>query len=136
MICGGDADVLLEFVAAEDKMMEEIVGRLVTMSANRTRGYLFTHISMSPGAHIHGSVNHLLVEENGARIGRIPGEEDVLKSIPDPRLLKPSQILNVQDSITPYSWNGCVQEERYMFSARAMSVSAWPTWPLMWISGS
>jgi xanthine dehydrogenase accessory factor len=96
MICGGDADVLLEFVAAEDKMMEEIVGSLVTMSTNRTRGYLFTHISMSPGAHIQGSVNHLLVEENGARIGRIPGEDDVLKSIPDPRLLKPSQILKVQ----------------------------------------
>jgi xanthine dehydrogenase accessory factor len=96
MICGGDADVLLEFVSAEDKTMEEIVGRLVTMSAHRTTGYLFTRVSIAPDDQISGSMDHLLVDEHGARIGRIPGEDDVLKSMPDPRLLKPSQILKVQ----------------------------------------
>jgi len=96
MICGGDVDVLLEFVAAKDEMMEKIVGRLVTMGANRTTGYLFTQVSIRPGDQSHGPLEHLLVEANGARIGQVPGEEAVLKSMPDPRLLKPSQMLVVQ----------------------------------------
>jgi len=96
MICGGDADVLLEFVAAKDKMMEEIVRRLVTMSTHRTTGYLFTHVSIQPGDRVPGSLDHLLVEENGARAGRIAGEEAALKSVPERRLLKPSQMLEVE----------------------------------------
>jgi xanthine dehydrogenase accessory factor len=96
MICGGDADVLLEFVSAEDKTMEEIVGRLVTMSAHRTTGYLFTRVSIAPGDQISGSLDHLLLDEHGARIGRMVGEEAVWKSMPEPRLLKPFQMLEGQ----------------------------------------
>jgi len=96
MICGGDADVLLEFVDAKDKVTEEIVGRLVNMGTNRTAGYLFTQVSIPPNDQITGSLGHLLLEENGARIGRIGNEEAVLKALPEPRFLKPSQMLEVR----------------------------------------
>ena len=93
MICGGDADVLLEFVSAKDKTMKEIVGRLLNMSTNRTTGHLFTRVSIAPGDQVPGSLDHLLVDEHGARIGRIAGEDAVWESMPEPRLLKPFQML-------------------------------------------
>jgi len=96
MICGGEAEVLVEFVSAEDKILGEIISRVLTLNESREIGYLFTHVSMPRGGQIAGSVNHLLVEERGARIGRLPGEEEALKAVPDRRLLKPSQMLETQ----------------------------------------
>ncbi len=97
MICGGEVEVLVEFVSGGDKLLEEIIGRVLTLSKNRASGYLFTHISMPSGGQITGSVEHLLVEENGAVIGNIPGGNHLLKMMPDRRLLKPSQILEAQE---------------------------------------
>ncbi len=96
MICGGEVEVLVEFVSAGDKLLEEIIARVITLGRNRYIGYLFTHVSMPRGGQITGSIDHLLVEERGARIGRLPSEEEVLKAVPDRRLLKPSQTLEVQ----------------------------------------
>ena len=96
MICGGEVEVLVEFVSAEDKILGDIISRVLTLNENRSIGYLFTHVSMPRGGQIVGSVDHLLVEEHGAKIGRLPGEEEALKALPDRRLLKPSQILETQ----------------------------------------
>jgi xanthine dehydrogenase accessory factor len=97
MICGGEAEVLIEFVPAGDKLLEEIIGRVLTLSTNRTPGYLFTYMSVPSGGQITGPVEHLLVEEHGAAIGNIPEEEHLLKMMPDRRLLKPCQILEAQE---------------------------------------
>jgi xanthine dehydrogenase accessory factor len=96
MICGGEAEVLVEFVSAKDKILGEIISRVLALNENRSIGYLFTHVSMPRGGQIAGSVDHLLVEENGGKIGRLPREEEALKSMPDRRLLKPAQILETQ----------------------------------------
>ena len=96
MICGGEAEVLVEFVSARDKILGEIISRVLAMNEDRTIGYLFTNVSMPRGGQIAGSVDHLLVEEHGAKIGRLSGEEEALKSMPDLRLLKPAQILETQ----------------------------------------
>ncbi len=96
MICGGEVEVLVEFVSAEDKILGDIISRVLTLNEKRSIGYLFTNVSMPRGGQIAGSVDHLLVEEHGAKIGRIPGEEEALKAVPDRRLLKPSQILETQ----------------------------------------
>jgi xanthine dehydrogenase accessory factor len=101
MICGGEAEVLVEFVAAGDKILGEIISRVVTLNENRAFGYLFTSVSMPRGGQIAGSVDHLLVEEQGAKIGRLPGEEEALKAMPDRRLLKPSQMLETQTPECP-----------------------------------
>lgn len=92
MICGGDAEVLIEFVGADDKEKRAVFTAVHKATLNRTNGLLFTLVSIPPDA--AGEVKHLLVDRQIGRVGGFNGEEAALACIPDLRLLKPSQLLS------------------------------------------
>lgn len=95
MICGGEADVLVEFVDASDKIRESLFRQVADVVGRRETAYLFTSLTVPMDGRISETVSHFLVDENGATVGGFPGSEIALGSLPEPRLLKPAQILSV-----------------------------------------
>jgi xanthine dehydrogenase accessory factor len=95
MICGGEADVLVEFVKSDDQVKKEIFGRLEVISRDRTSGFLFTRVTIPQGGEDSAAVQHLLIDDSGRRIGGFPGDDSAIKAMPQSRLLKPSQLLEV-----------------------------------------
>jgi len=95
MICGGEADVLVELVDSADPVKKEIVSRLEHMSRKRKSGYLFTSVSVPKDGEDNASVQHLLIDDSGSRIGGFPGDVTALEAMPHSRLLKSSQLLEV-----------------------------------------
>lgn len=93
MICGGSAEVLLEYVDAGDRLREEIFTRLLSMTLARKPAWLFTYAGMPRGG--QGDVKHLLIDDSASRLGGFPGDEQALSTMPESRLLKPAQVLNV-----------------------------------------
>ncbi len=93
MICGGEAEVLVEFVEGKGKIPGEIFRRVLAASLYGTSGYLFTKLSMPVGE--EGSTDHLYVDEANNRAGGFPGEEAVLAGVPEKRRLKPAQLLAI-----------------------------------------
>jgi len=101
MICGGLADVLVEYIDASNRIDEEVFRRLVTMTRDRDSGYLLTGLIVSPGSQIVGTLPHLLLDERGASLGEILSQETVLQAMPEKRLIKPAQVLEVQGCDCP-----------------------------------
>jgi xanthine dehydrogenase accessory factor len=101
MICGGDTDVLIEFVDSKDRVFEEICRKLVSVSGNRTAAYLFTEIGLSKGSQGACVTKHLLMDGHDLWIGGFQAEEAAVKAIPEERLLKPTQLLTVSGSEYP-----------------------------------
>jgi len=99
MICGGDVEILVEFVDSRDEINAEIFRRLLTMVKERKSGFFFSHAAMSPGE--QGHVSHLLVNDRGARVGGFPGDDLARGMIPETRLLKPAQLIHVPGSDHP-----------------------------------
>lgn len=95
MICGGEAEVLVEFVNAADRVKEEIFSRLEIVSRDKTSGYFLTSVAMPVGGEDPSPVQHLLIDDSGRRIGGFPGDETALRAMPQSRLLKPAQLLEV-----------------------------------------
>jgi xanthine dehydrogenase accessory factor len=95
MICGGGAEVLIEFVNAENQTFGEICSKLAEISKQGIPGYLFTDLALEPGQAKQGSLDHLLVFSESIRVGGFPGEEWALIAVPSPRFLKEAQILSV-----------------------------------------
>ncbi len=98
MICGGDTDVLVEFIDSKNSVFEEISRKMAEVSTNRTPAYMFTQIAMSTGDQSECTTKHLLVDEHGLRIGGFPNDDAAVKATPEVRLLKPTQLLNVAGS--------------------------------------
>lgn len=99
MICGGDAEVIVEFVSAKDKELEELLRRVLAVSLERGSGFLLTDVAMPlPG---EGRPAHLFLDERNNRVGGFPGEEQVLAALPPTRLLKPAQLLSLPDRAFP-----------------------------------
>jgi len=95
MICGGQAEVLIEFVSASEKANGILFNGLRDIVARRKRAYLLTRIDIPAGGQSPTPLQHVLVEEDGTRIGDFPGDQAALEGIPEARLLKPSQLLDV-----------------------------------------
>jgi xanthine dehydrogenase accessory factor len=91
MICGGDAEVLVEFVGADDAEKRAVFTAVHDATRNRTSGLLFTRVSIRPDS--TGEVKHLLVDRHIGRVGGFNGDGAALACIPELRLLKPSQLL-------------------------------------------
>jgi xanthine dehydrogenase accessory factor len=91
MICGGQTDVLVEFIRGNDQEVGNILKRLLEMNLNRESGYFFSHIPIASDG--TGDVNHLLVDQAGTRIGGFPGDAAAMQGLPASRLLKPAQLI-------------------------------------------
>ncbi len=101
MICGGQVQVLVEYVNASDPVAQEIFGRLLDMTTSRQTGYLFTNVNMDVGGERSGTVEHLLLDGEGNRTGGFARDEDAVKAMPAARLLKPAQLLDIPRSDYP-----------------------------------
>jgi len=97
MICGGDAEVLVEFVPSSDSVREHLFQRLMEIASERSSAYFFTDLNMPLGAW-NKEINHLLLENKGGKFGGFSGDEAALKAMPQQRLLRPAQLLNVHES--------------------------------------
>ncbi len=95
MICGGEVEVLVEFVDANDVLKQQVFDRLVAMTSQRINGFHYTQVSIPLNGQASSSVSHLLVDNQGARVGNFPDAEAVMKATPETRLLKPAQLLTV-----------------------------------------
>ncbi len=95
MICGGQVQVLVEYVQASDPAAQEVFSRLLDMMTSRRNGYLFTNVDMAVGGERSGTVKHLVLDDGDNRTGGFDRYEDAVKILPPARLLKPAQILDV-----------------------------------------
>jgi xanthine dehydrogenase accessory factor len=93
MICGGDADVMVEFVDCKDEIFARICRALLEISRHRASGYLFTELALSVGGRSAEPMKHLLVDSRGLRIGGFEKDEIAVRSMPEQRLLEPAQML-------------------------------------------
>jgi xanthine dehydrogenase accessory factor len=91
MICGGDAEVLVEYVNAGDKDQAVFFAHLSAIAQQRIPGYFFTEMSMQAGG--EGQVRHLLLDDTGARWGSLDRETSTLAAVPERRSLRPAQLL-------------------------------------------
>lgn len=101
MICGGNAEVLVEFVDAGDKGREEIFKQLSAIAQNRGSGYLLTNIGIPVGGQAEGGIDYLLMDGEGRRFGGFPHADSMMRILPQPRLLKPAQLLDAPGSQYP-----------------------------------
>jgi len=92
-LCGGSAEVLVEYVDARDQSLREVIGRLSEISLQRGSAFFFTPMSIPPGG--QGRVEHLLTDGSAWKLGGFPGEELAIRAMPESRLLKPAQLLEV-----------------------------------------
>lgn len=98
MICGGEAEVLVEFVSGTDSVRAETFRLLERMARERTPGYAFTSLEMPLGGSQTEPIRHLVLDSRGNRAGGFVGEEVAIRAMPTTRLLKPAQILNIPGS--------------------------------------
>lgn len=96
MICGGQVEVLVEFVDAGDEQTINILRGVRDLSAARRKGYLLTYMDMPLGGHKRGPIQHMLIDEHGPRIGGFPGDDKALLAARQPRVLKPAQLLETE----------------------------------------
>jgi xanthine dehydrogenase accessory factor len=94
MICGGEAEVLVEFVPAADKIREQIFQRLMEVTLERSSAYLFTNLEIPVGGS-GGNIDHVLLDGLGKKYGGFPNDESVIRAMPQQRLLKPAQLVEV-----------------------------------------
>jgi xanthine dehydrogenase accessory factor len=93
MICGGNAQVLVEYVDARDRVRHEIFKRVLELIIQRIPGCLLSYPAMPQGG--QGEVRHLLLDNEARRLGGFPGDHLALEVIPPTRLLKPAQVISV-----------------------------------------
>lgn len=101
MICGGQTQVLVEYVKASDHDARKVFSHLVSMTKARQIGFLFTSVDMDVGSERLGTIQHLLVDDQGTRIGGLPLADAALAAVPPERLRKPAQLIDVAGSNYP-----------------------------------
>ena len=89
MICGGNAEVLVEFVDAGDKVREEIFKQLLAIAQNRGSGYLLTNIAIPVGGEAVGGIDYLLMDKGGSATGAFPMPILCCKYCPSSGFLSP-----------------------------------------------
>lgn len=95
MICGGEAEVLLEFIDSGDKVREDLFRRVLGMVGSRGSGLLYSQVAVPPNDKSAEGVRYLLIDAHGTRAGGFPGDEAAIAATPQQRLLKPVQVLDL-----------------------------------------
>ena len=92
MICGGEADVFVEYIASGDPIHQKIVRRLLEITKNKASAYLISEVPLSIGEWSPHSVNHALIDSMGSRIGGFPGCIQLIEALRGRDLLKSAQL--------------------------------------------
>jgi len=92
MICGGEADVFIEYVASGDPVHEKIIRRLLEITRNKASAYLISEVPLSIGERTPYSLNRALIDSMGSRIGGFPGCIQLIEALRGRDLLKSAQL--------------------------------------------
>ncbi len=101
MICGGVAEVLIEYVSANSKIKEEIYRKLVASLDDRVSSFLLKKIDLEEGESISGEIQYLCIDDGGLSLGDFSDTEKCVDSIPPRRLLKKTQLIRIAGSSAP-----------------------------------
>jgi xanthine dehydrogenase accessory factor len=96
MICGGDVEVLIEFVDSSNQTHREIFSALSVIEKKRKSALFFTFLPMIEGREFTGPLPHMITDGEGAPVGNIPDAGIILDKMPPQRLLKPTQMLELR----------------------------------------
>ncbi|MCA1960865.1 MAG: XdhC family protein [Desulfomonile sp.] len=92
MICGGEADVLIEFVGRDDILFHKIIRRLVEITQKKASGYLISEVFIGVGEQSPQRLNHALMDSGGFRVGGFPGCINLIESLRCGGNLKTAQL--------------------------------------------
>lgn len=95
MICGGNAEVLVEFVDSADEVNRMIYRSVADATRGRRTALFYTPLSIPLGQDKPGPLEHILVTEEGAIVGGFPGDATAISVTPEKRFLKPAQAMCV-----------------------------------------
>lgn len=96
MICGGTAEVLIEFVDSRYKQQEQIFRKILASYKGRETGYLLTQVSIPPHGDSNEPLQHLILDREGGTLGGFPGDTAVIKHVLSLGFVKPAvQFLSV-----------------------------------------
>lgn len=93
MMCGGDVDVLIEFISASDKTQESVFQSILDLMAAGSSGMLFSRIDIPVGGRLDSSVPRLLLMSDGTRVGGFEGQEYAVEHAPPLRLMGSTKLL-------------------------------------------
>jgi xanthine dehydrogenase accessory factor len=93
MVCGGEADVLVEFVAPDDALHHKIIHRLVQIAETKDSAYLVSEVPVSVGASTSHKLGHALIDRTGFKIGGFAGDcLELIGSLNVRNMLKDAQL--------------------------------------------
>jgi len=93
MLCGGDVDVLIERISADDRMQEMIFRSIWDIVSGRASSYLFTRVDLPIGGKTRSPLRRLLLRHDGTRIGGFHQDDLAVQAAPPVRLMRSPQLL-------------------------------------------
>lgn len=97
MICGGAAEVLIEFVSAKSVVKRQIYMELSRNLNARVSSFLFKKIDFDDNVNIPGEIEYLWTDGQGSVLGDFDDTDFLIEAIPPKRLLKPAQLLKITE---------------------------------------
>lgn len=95
MLCGGDVDVLIEYVSTTDSLQESVFRGIWELVAMCSSGLLFSRIDIPAGGRSDHPIPRLLVRPNGVNVGGFEGDTFAVNATPPVRLMGSSQLLEM-----------------------------------------
>ncbi len=92
MVCGGEGDVLVEYVDGNNVLFHEIIRCLADITQTKGSAYLVSEVPMPVGGSSSYRLNHSLMDRTGLRIGELPECLDLIESMRRRRALKAAQL--------------------------------------------
>lgn len=106
MLCGGDADVLIERISAADQMQEMIFRTVWDIVSGRSSGYLFTRVDIPIGGKSQTPLPRLLLRHDGVKIGGFEQDDLAIQAAPPVRLMRSAQLVPLpnNESLVYIEW--------------------------------
>ena len=101
MVCGGEGEVLVEYVDPNDLVYHNIIRRLAYITQTKGSAYLVTEVPMPVGGSTSDRLNHSLMNRTGTLMGGFPGCHDLVESMREAHALKAAQLTGLDGWESP-----------------------------------
>ncbi len=98
MICGGEAEVLVEYFSPSHTENEILLTEIADPKRNRISAHLLTNIDIPVGESKSGCFSHVFLDGDGGKVGAFEGDASAIKCIPPMSNLSSAQFLTVDGS--------------------------------------
>lgn len=92
MVCGGEGDVLVEFVDPDDIIYHKIIKRLAGITKSKGSAYLISEVPMEVGGWTRYGLKHAMIDSTGFRVGGFPGCLESIESLRGRDVLNVAQL--------------------------------------------